>query len=721
MNILLVGGSCSLINSMILKLRKEGHRIFLLTGDKYRHNKYERVFEKYEFSYDCENLNDILESVNADVTILMGAFDTNYRWNGEEREIVLFISHLVNILVAYSVKNKKRLIFLSSDEIYNGNYTEDIKEEEPFSGVGIRADALSQAEEICDNFRINRSLDIITLRLDHLYNIPKERKDVNNICADMCLNCMCDGHIKAKTDHTFSLLYENDAVEYIYQFIKTSNHKYSLYNLSSNDVVSEVKLAAMIQKAMEIESNIVAFSDSNGRCVLSGNRFEREFGVHAFGNLEKNIKDMVSYMKKHESVFLKGDDLKLSWWKMLYEKWKWLIRTLFPFFENLVCFVPFFMMNNRTVGSEYFANLDPFLLYVLLFAIVYGQQQATFSAILAVAGYMFRQMYTRSSFAVLIDYNTYVWIAQLFILGLVVGYMRDQIRIMRLESQELEEHLHRQIVDIRDINESNVRVKEVMEQQLIDHKDSIGKIYSITAGLEQRMPDEVIFYAVEMLGKLMKTKDVALYNVVSKDYARIFSASSQKARSLGNSIRYREMTEIYDELLEEKVYINKTMDERYPLMVRGIYEDGKLQMVIMLWGLNWEKMTLGRANFLTVVSYLIQNAVLRAQRYIQALEEKRYSHGSRILEKDAFESLVQAYVKAEEKNLVECTLLKVCVQPEQYQEVGRKMVEKMRDSDYIGIMEDDQLYVLLANTGQENAVIVQKRFEENGYRTEIVE
>ena len=721
MNILLAGGSCSLINSMILKLRKEGHRVFLLTGDKYRHNKYERVFEKYEFSYDCENLNDILESVNADVTILMGAFDTNYRWDGEEREIVLFISHLVNILVAYSVKNKKRLIFLSSDEIYNGNYTEDIKEEEPFSGVGIRADALSQAEEICDNFRINRSLDIITLRLDHLYNIPKERKDVNNICADMCLNCMCDGHIKAKTDHTFSLLYENDAVEYIYQFIKTSNHKYSLYNLSSNDVVSEVKLAAMIQKAMEIESNIVAFSDSNGRCVLSGNRFEREFGVHAFGNLEKNIKDMVSYMKKHESVFLKGDDLKLSWWKMLYEKWKWLIRTLFPFFENLVCFVPFFMMNNRTVGSEYFANLDPFLLYVLLFAIVYGQQQATFSAILAVAGYMFRQMYTRSSFEVLIDYNTYVWIAQLFILGLVVGYMRDQIRIMRLESQELEEHLHRQIVDIRDINESNVRVKEVMEQQLIDHKDSIGKIYSITAGLEQRMPDEVIFYAVEMLGKLMKTKDVALYNVVSKDYARIFSASSQKARSLGNSIRYREMTDIYDALKEQKVYINKKMDEQYPLMARGIYEGEEVQMIVMMWGLSWEKMTLGQANFLTVVSYLIQNAVLRAQRYMQALEEKRYSQNSRILEPEAFESLVQAYMKAKLKNLVECVLIKVDVQNSEYQKTDEQMSGYMRDSDYMGMLPDGNLYVLLTNTTREGAVIVQDRFEKNSYKTEYVE
>ena len=37
MNILLVGGSCSLMDSMILKLRKEGHRVYILTGDKYKH------------------------------------------------------------------------------------------------------------------------------------------------------------------------------------------------------------------------------------------------------------------------------------------------------------------------------------------------------------------------------------------------------------------------------------------------------------------------------------------------------------------------------------------------------------------------------------------------------------------------------------------------------------------------------------------------------------
>ena len=722
MNILLAGGSCSLINSMILKLRKEGHRVYILTGDKYRHNKYEKVFEKYEFSYDSENLSEILQSVNPDVTILMGAFDTNYRWNEEERETVKFTSHLMNILVAFSIVKKGRMIFLSSNEVFSGNYTHDLEETEPTSGVGQRAYTIAQAEEICNSFRANRNLDVVVLRMDHLYSIPKVKKDINNICAKMCLECMRDGYIKADTDHTFSLLYENDAVEFIYQIVKNSSHEKYLYHLSSNEIVSELELASMVREAMNNSSaNIVTSSGNNGRCVLSGRCFEKEFGVHAFADIRNIVQRMATYMLRHRDVFLNEDELKLPWWKKLWNKWKWLLSVLLPFAENMICFIPFFMMNNRTVGSRYFANLDPFLLYVLLFAIIYGQQQATFSAMLAVAGYMFRQMYTRSGFEVLLDYNTYVWIAQLFILGLVVGYMRDQIRTMRMESEELEEHLSRQIADIKDINESNIRVKGVMEQQLIDHKDSIGKIYAITSELDQYMPDEVIFYAVEMLGRLMQTKDVAIYNVVNRDYARIFSASSDKARSLGNSVKYKEMTEVYEALNEKSVYINKRMKPEYPQMACAVYEGGKIQMIIMLWGLSWEKMTLGQANFLTVVSYLIQNAVLRAQRYIQALEQERYTEGSRILSKEAFEPLVQAYMDAERKDLAECVFLKICVSPDQFREIDENMTKRLRDSDYMGIMPDGNLYVLLANTTKDNAGFVQERFEQNGYNTEVME
>mgnify|MGYP000346867420 CR=1 FL=1 len=138
--------------------------------------------------------------------------------------------------------------------------------------------------------------------------------------------------------------------------------------------------------------------------------------------------------------------------------------------RNLICFIPFFMINNRVVGSQYFSKLDAYLLYVLLFAIVYGQQQAIFSALLATVGYCFRQMYHQSGLEVLMDYSTYIWMAQLFILGMVVGYMRDQILQIKKDDEEEIGYLRGQLGDMTEINDSNVRMKQLLSCSLSTRK-----------------------------------------------------------------------------------------------------------------------------------------------------------------------------------------------------------------------------------------------------------
>ena len=612
MNVLLIGGAGSLINSLIVKFKKEGHRIFLLTGDRYKKQKYEPVFERYNFAYSSENLQEIMESVRPDITIYTGAFDPNYRWMSEERETVRFTSDLMNVLVAYSTIRMGKFIFLSSHEVYEGYHENALTEDIPPETTGYRGTTLIQAEEICNNYRKNWKLDLLILRLDHLFCIPESAPEIHSVCARMCLESMRDGCISADSNHEFAMLYEQDAVEFIFQIVKSREHKFYLYHLSSDCVISEVELAGRIQKCLNNGSSIVTVSKYDKRCILSGKRFQEEFGMHTIFELDEIIGQTIDYMRKHEERFDKYQESRDSWWKILWKKWKWVFQVIVPFVENLLCFIPFFMLNNRMTDSAYFTNLDPYLLYVLVFAIIYGQQQATFSAVCAVAGYLFRQMYQRTGFEVVLDYNTYVWIAQLFILGLIVGYMRDQIRMIRRESLEMEEHLTGQIADLQEINATNVRIKAAMEQQLIGHQDSIGKIYQITSRLEQQMPD------------------------------------------------------IYQELAERRVYINKVMAEEYPLMATAIYEEEEIRLIIMVWGLSWEHMTLGEANFLTVVSYLIQNAVLRAQRYIKALEEARYREGSEILEPEAFESLVRAYEHAQGRNLTQYTLLCVSEQPERY-------------------------------------------------------
>ena len=71
----------------------------------------------------------------------------------------------------------------------------------------------------------------------------------------------------------------------------------------------------------------------------------------------------------------------------------------------------------------------------------------------------------------------------------------------------------------------------------------------------------------------------------------------------------------------------------------------EMQLILMIWGIPWERMTLGQANMLTVIGYLIQNAVVRANRYISALEQQRYIKGTNILEPEAFFSTCKGVFK----------------------------------------------------------------------------
>ena len=116
MNVLMIGGANKLMNQLIRKIKKEGHRIYLLTGSRYTTDTYEKVFERYDLNYSSEHLSDVFESVSPDVTIFMGAFDSNFRWANEERELVRLTSSLTNLLTSHTMGGKGRFIFLSSEE-----------------------------------------------------------------------------------------------------------------------------------------------------------------------------------------------------------------------------------------------------------------------------------------------------------------------------------------------------------------------------------------------------------------------------------------------------------------------------------------------------------------------------------------------------------------------------------------------------------------------------
>ena len=158
-------------------------------------------------------------------------------------------------------------------------------------------------------------------------------------------------------------------------------------------------------------------------------------------------------------------------------------------------------------------------------------------------------------------------------------------------------------------------------------------------------------------------------------------------------------------------------------MCNAIYDEAdRIQTIIMIWSLPWESMTLGTANQLVVISALIHSAVLRANRYLAALEEERYVDGSRMLDEEAFMNLVHAYMGAEKKGLTDCMVLELVYDPQQdKKEISNIVVSKLRMHDYVGILAGGRLGVLLSNTNRKDAEVVIKRIEEIGLGCVILE
>ena len=156
MVVFLVGGESRLMDALITKMEKDGHKTYLLTGKRDGRGKYRRVFERYNFPYDSESVREIFSNVNPDLVIFLGAYDTNYDWSDARRESVRFTADLTNLLSAYAFNPKGRFVYLSSEAVYGRSYMEDIHETEPASAKSFQAMAILQGENICKSYRDTR-------------------------------------------------------------------------------------------------------------------------------------------------------------------------------------------------------------------------------------------------------------------------------------------------------------------------------------------------------------------------------------------------------------------------------------------------------------------------------------------------------------------------------------------------------------------------------------
>ena len=713
MKVFIVGKYNTFTNALIKKLHKENDVVYVLTGDKYYGKKPHNVFEQYTFSYSSDSITEVLDSVQPDVILFTGAYDSNFQWFNIRNESMHYLSGLINIILSAENHNVKNFIYLSSHQVYNNHSESLISTDAKTTANDYIGIAIAQGEDLCRHFTETTDLDIHVLRVDNLYKTPENLEDATDVCSRLCLEAAKKGTVTINENLTFSMINLSDAVFGIYDFIHGKDFEHFIYHLSTSEAITELEIAEIIRS---VDSSVIIKDDTVGgkqKIILDKTDFLNEFHLKIFHSYEKTIPEIYKYIKRNKKKFQTTAERKKVSDNKLINRLRALFQAMLPFIENCILFIPVFMINNRTVGSQYFEKLDFFLLYVLLFAGVYGTKQAIFSATLSVIGYFFRQLYNRTGMEVLIDYNTYLWIAQLFIVAMSVGRLRDSTKTISYDKDEEINFLSSQLEDLVDINESNNRIKNIYQNRILDYDDSLVKIYGITSELDSLEAGAVLFYAADIIGRILGTEDVAIYQIANGDYCRLFSATSKQAKSLGKSVKYSAMTEMMEAINNKQVYINKTMHEDYPMMASAIYRSDEPIELIMLWGLPFENMTVYHCNLLTVLGYMIYNSVERADRYLDALSNRRFIAGTRLLTKDAFEELHNTYQDAMEKGFTEFIILSASSRYAMtYEQWSQKLSSKLRFSDYLGIDNQNRICILLTNSNIKDAQFIVQRFAE---------
>ncbi len=717
-SILIVGSYGTFTNEMIHKFYKENWRIYTLISNK-KLIKPAHVFEQYVFKYDSDSIKEILASCRPDAILFCGAYDPLYKWDDKHdiEESLSYITGLSNLLMCSALLGIRHFVYISSEKVYEDEYVIDIKEDMPASPNSYKGMTISQGENLAMHFEQTTQLEVTVVRVAGMYGIPANREACNDIYSEMCLKALVSGQLKVNAKKVLSALYVKDAAEALYLLIKAPERKHGLYHISSMEEVTEDAVAAIIQDKYSQQIDIVDQTIGlKHRLILSNERFSKEFHFNIKNTYQEIIPQIISYMKSHKNLFLHNDDNYEG--KGYVHRMISLFKKAFPFLECLGFFIPFFMLNNRSVGSDYFGGINFFLLYVLLFAIVHGRQQAIFASLLSVVGYCFRQMYTASGFSILIDINTYIWIAQIFAVGLTVGHLKDKFREMELDKNEQIDFLTERLHDITVINSSNTKIKNYFAEKIISSTESVGRIYDITSRLDKAATGEVLFAALDTLSEIMDTKDVSIYMVSNTDYCRLASASSEKARSLGKSIFMNDYKAIFDVLRAKQVYINRTLDSALPMMASALYDEkSNMRIVILLWSIPYEQMTLYQSNLLTVVGALVYSGVVRDADYLDALAYRRFIPETVILQEDAFKEMLNIYRNATEKGYAELSMFYVYSDSIPLKELSSRIKPLLRGTDYVGAMSDGNLAILLTNTNENESVYVRKRLEEKNLRT----
>jgi UDP-glucuronate decarboxylase len=738
MKVLITGGLGFIGSHVAEKFYKEGHQIYII--DNLTTGRESNLGIKYKFmKIDVEDRRcEVFFRDNEFDIIIHLAAQTDKRASLDNPLIdtKTNIYGIVNMLEMARKFKIKKFIYISSTSVYGDNKNLPIKEDEKPNPLNPHSLNKYMGESYCEKYREIYGIETLIIRVSNSYGPRQPIKGESGIISVIMGSALSGKPVKIYGDgnQTRDFIYVEDVAEGIYRAVLEKLK--GVYNLSTNTSYNINYVLDEVKKRIKLD-NIVYMNKKSTDAEYSkidNSKYIAETKWYPRTTLREGLRKTIEWYKGDYKPEKSTEDLEESTNVRLFRKKEKRDKRkgILPYLENIVAFllvVYLTLQTSLTFLDRYESFvIDYKLIYILLIAIIYGTKQATISIILSCALHIFVFMQSdKNLLAFLYNINNPLQLAVYIGVGVFIGYSIDK-RNREIYSKSLMIEIERDRNNqLNALYEDTTKVKQELRDQIINSKDSYGRVFEITKELEMLQLEDIFNAAINVVERVMETESVAIYRL-NKDetYLRLMSKSVDIKEDIQTSIKVQEVPYLSGLLHSGEFYVNKELESEKPMIVAPLGDREYIFAVIFIYNLSFESMTLYAENKFRVVLKLVASALFGAKRIEMARHEEIYVEGTTIMLSDALRKIIYSKIQARNEFKVEFTVLEVNGFKEHsaddidINDLSEALSKLLRESDYVGLNKYNRINLVLSNTSEAIAGFVIKRLQKSAVYTRLI-
>ena len=166
------------------------------------------------------------------------------------------------------------------------------------------------------------------------------------------LSAAANGTSTAKSGYSVTVHYFNsDNWNAVHNYVWDNGGKNDYCSYWPGRQIAEKIASLMDSEGTQIE--LIADAHPEEQTVLSNQLYAKEIGLNFFCETDKVIAQTLTAMQKNRDAFLNENQTEQpkTFGQAVWQKLGWLFEVIAPYLENLICFIPFFLLNMQASSN----------------------------------------------------------------------------------------------------------------------------------------------------------------------------------------------------------------------------------------------------------------------------------------------------------------------------------------------------------------------------------